>query len=245
MFFWLKPSTITVDCFTFHPVAFRMYPIQRAIKFIPTWWKKMPLHHIAGNDDQDFQIPAPTLKTCPGLFDLYKDGFVVPLWSDMILKNTESETLVDFADHTRNYIERHPRYQFDPAFENYNHIKINVPWCVVEKSGINWLEFACTWNLLPEGAKFHVTPGRLDFKLQHSTNVNCFLTKDDNKLVQLKAGTPLVHWIPLSEKKVKVKTHYISDSEYMEKIKLTITRNSHINSYRKVHAVLGTCPFKH
>lgn len=246
MFFWFRTKQITVDCFTASKTAYNLYPIKPAIKFIPDWWRSMPNKHITKEFNPALagvEVPIPTLKNCPGVIDLYKKGFIVPLWADLVVKNTPDKVLVDFVDNSGLPTE-HPRYQYDPAFQDYNHFKINSPWCVVERTGVEWIELPCTWNLLPLKATFHVLHGVLKFNIQHDTNINIFVAKANNDLVHLKGGVPVAHWVPLSDRNIKLKLHQLGEQEFYDRFKFSRSRTRTIGSYREMVAKFGSCPFR-
>ena len=40
--FFIKPSTLTIDCFTADQLAHDLFPITKATKHFPEWFKDMP-----------------------------------------------------------------------------------------------------------------------------------------------------------------------------------------------------------
>ena len=101
------------------------------------------------------------------------------------------------------------------------------------------------YNQLAELSAYHILPGIMDFKYNHGTNVNMFFPKVDNKIL-FKAGTPLAHIIPMSENKVEIKTHVVTEAE-MEKIEPASYVSTFINKYDINKKILKAkekgCPF--
>jgi hypothetical protein len=244
MFFFFKRSIITVDAFTNNAAAYHLYPITSSIKMIPDWWKSMQYKSLQPSSViQDLDLPTSTLKNCPGIIDLYRLGICLPLWGDLVLNNTDDRIFGAVLNGPPS--DMHPRYQYDPGFKEFNHIKLSSPWNLVERSGIKWLELPTLWNTLPQASDLHVLLGSLSFNLTHSTNVNIFMKKTQPQVLHLKAGTPITQLVPLSEKKVSLKLHQLTDIEFYEKFKLSTSQPSLTNIYRKRVRLMGNrCPFK-
>jgi hypothetical protein len=64
-----------------------------------------------------------------------------------------------------------------------------------------------------EDYNFRVVPGVVDYRLNGFTNVNIMIPIENNEYT-VPAGVPLVHIIPLSDKRLKIKNHLISKQEY-------------------------------
>ena len=89
------------------------------------------------------------------------------------------------------------------------------PWLIKEKTGIQFYVTNPFWNNPDLMDKLFITTGILDFKYQCATHVNSFIKKQ-NANILIQAGTPLVHMIPITEKKVKVKCHTVTAQEHKE-----------------------------
>ena len=82
MFFFFKRKKIVVDCFTDNYSINELFPIQTANNFYPDWWKNLPKTYDAMNK-WGLRVSQSTMKKCPAIIDLYKTGFIMPLWSDL------------------------------------------------------------------------------------------------------------------------------------------------------------------
>lgn len=229
MLFFFKKSKVIVDCFTSNASAFEFAKPNNAIKFIPDWWRNIPKSHIAENNF----FEQPTLKQCDGVINNFKHGLVLPMWCDFA---------VEFSPKGTNYF----RYQFADKFSeasahntvqfnNYikddeiQHLKFHSPWFLSCKENIYWVWIDPKWNTIKVN-DYVVLPGISSFKYQSSTNINIlFYREEKTKKVEIKYGTPLVHMIPLTDKKLVLKHHLVDQNE-IPKLKLTSSPIKFTNS---------------
>jgi hypothetical protein len=210
---FLKKSKIVVDCFTTNSVINDLHPIAPASSFYPEWWKRLE-STVMVNGPSGILRPEGTIKRCDGLLDLYKHGFVIPLWSDLIIETTEDGSYrYQFPTNGNPPITNHLTAQMGPAFEKLMHIKIISPWVAEEKSGVKFSFNQPTWSMLNYFQDIVTVPGVINYRDQISTHINTFVPRKNNRL-EFEAGQPLAHVIPISDKKVEIKTHVISISEF-------------------------------
>jgi len=212
MLFLFKRKLFTIDAFVPDQLTGELFPITHASSILPEWWKKIPSTYDDVNSPSN-KIKTYTIKKCPGFRDLYTKGFVIPLWSDLVIETKfDGDIRYQFASGSpASIIDSHNRLQFGNYFDNLIHAKISSPWFLSEKTGIKFHFSNPVWNLINvfDG---NILPGIIDFKYQHQTNINMFLPKV-NQSYYLEAGTPLVHLHPLTEKKVSIKIHCVSADE--------------------------------
>ena len=252
MIFIFKKKEITIDAFTNLSVAFNSFPIRRASKSFPDWWKKHPArimtnYHDASNDNSEkIDIPTATIKTCDGIFDLYNSGFIIQLWTDLTLKTSETGSWIYSSKNILN-ATGNSESQFGENFNNYIHIKLISPWIIKEKTGVNFLFTPTVWNNTDYWNHMHFLPGVVNYKTQSATHVNLFVNKV-NQTIHMSAGIPLAHVIPLSENKINIKCHLIDDMEYQ---KLNVSRSyfSYFNAHKNFKKLIeqreseSKCPF--
>lgn len=207
---------ITVDAFTCEPGIHEYFPIQLANKFMPDWWKTMP-SFTEQSVIRSIDTKASTLKMCDGLISLYKNGFIIPLWSDLIIKT--------FGDGAYEYlwaspispgnstIDQHHSSNFKGTKFNSIHIKIISPWVIKEKHGVKFIWMQPSWSFIDHQYDAHILPGSVEYKQNTASHINMFFKMQD-KQIELSAGQPVAHIIPISEKKVQVKNHIVSPIEY-------------------------------
>lgn len=236
MFYFIRKK-IVVDCFINYPFILENFPIRKAIKASPTWWKNLPPTYQQLDNFLNIKNIWPTMKTCPGFTDLFTQSWVYPLWADYQVSTTETgnflwKCAVDFCPE----IISHPETQHQNSFDEYIHLKLKSPWLFFEKTGINFAFIGNDWDLLKSAPQLRILPGVLDFKNNHTPNVNFFLPRA-NASYHLLAGLPFVHLIPLTEKRVEFRTHCITDSEMREKQKFT---NLFRTAYPRCHSPKAT-----
>lgn len=254
MLFIFKKKKIVVDCFTSNPGIHMYYPVTKYINHIPEWWKNLPSTYKVSEQSTagftDLTPERPTLKKCPGIIDLFKAGITITLGSDLkIQTKRDGSWAYLYAENSGiepNFmIDSHSRQNYGSTFDNFIHMKIISSWLLYEKSGVNFYSTPAFWNQIEYMNKFHITPGIVNYKYQHTTNVNLFANRT-NSLIELSAGMPLINLIPLSEHDVEIKNHVVSDDEYHQLVKKSTFRSKFVNSYGKQKKILTTekkCPF--
>lgn len=246
MFNRFKP--LVINCYTAEQNVFDFVPIKPAIKFLPKWWKQIP-NTVSLNDSQlNINYPASTLKNCIGFNNLFNAGFILPMWSDCILRIGSNKTLdfsYRFAD-GRSSIGYHPAFMFgeSPIIQNSQHLKFISPWYIVCDEEIKFVYVEPTWAYETQ-KMFQVLPAILDYKYQHSSNVNVVIERAvEDYQITINAGTPLVHIIPLTERKVVIKNHFVSHKE-LECISVKQKPLKFLHNYRffKKTKEQQKCPF--
>lgn len=211
--FLFKRSKIVVDCFTFNPIAYDLFPIQTAINFIPDWWKNAPKEYTV----RDLH-PTSTIKRCPGIVNQYKYGFIIPLWSDLAIATRGNDDWeIQFSD-PRTSIESHNPQQWasyaDP--NKFFHAKLKSPWAIKTKQEVYWSYSKPLWNFAPDD-DLYISSGTLEFKNQNSSHINIFIPKARRDSRVISAGQPMIHAVPMSDKNIEIKTHLIDEQEYNSK----------------------------
>lgn len=231
MFWFSKKPTIVLECFTYEKHVAEEYPIIEAAKTVPEWFSNMKGDYLFNGF-----IPRATVKKCPAIVRNITSGIILPIWSDLALKNNTQtqEYFWAFSDGTN--CEPHDREQWD-AFKSPSesaHLKLLSPWRFKTKQDIKFL-----W----QSPYYHKTNPLLEivqgidcYQHTHSTTINCFIdiTKDYNTLIR--AGSPLVHLIPLSDSHIKIKINVISKEEWL---KLDTPKSTFLGRHKKA----AKCPF--
>jgi hypothetical protein len=237
-------DTIHVDAFCLTAGLEHLFPIAPANEFLPEWWKQLPAT-IKNDVGNGIVTETGTLKKCVGLLDLYRNGFMIPLWSELKIKTNEDGSLYHFASAPVHKQDHDPR-QLNSAFDNSIHFKMASPWLIKEKSGVQFLWHGCEWNYVEALYNISVSPGIVEYKYQHNTHINMFLPRKNIELT-LEAGTPLVHIVPLSEKKVVIHNQFIDQREYDRLFSASKYPLSFTGQYKKRKAIMKSneskCPF--
>ena len=205
--FLFKRKEIILDCFTNNKTALDFAPIQKASNYYPSWFNSMPI------DVDGITHKNSTLKRCEGFINYYRNGLIMPLWSDLGILIQGLDYKWNFADN-KSIAMVHGSNQWD-AFVNpkeYGHLKIVSPWHFKCNKEIDFLFKRPYWNFDPFN-DISIIEGIINFKYQHTTNINLFLKINQFKQLLLKYNEPLLHILPLTEYEIKVKNHLIDDKE--------------------------------
>lgn len=206
---------IVLDCFVNEEWVINYNPIQKSSNFIPQWYKDQNNFYQSGLVEQE------TMKQCPAILSLLHTGFVMPLWSDFVCAvDTENERINwEFADKL-DVMEQtaipHNSMQWKEyaSPDKYFQLKLVSPWLFQTKEDIKFHWSSSYFNnelFLP----YTIMSGIIDFKYQHGTHVNMMIDVNRAKEgFRINATKPLVHLIPLTDKKVEVKNHIVSTEEY-------------------------------
>ena len=238
---FFKRKEIVVDCFTNINTVHEFFPIQESSKFLPDWWKNTPKYRLTNNAYNLFD--QKTIKSCNGLIDTYKEGFMIPLWSDLLINVKDKIVNCVFADQ-KSSIESHPLEQWktyaDP--NQVGHVKIINPWKIKTKSNIKFFFTKPYWNykMLED---FSILSGTVSYKYQHSSHINMFINLEKDKNVIVGANSPIVHIMPLTENKVIFKNHLIDDKEFNSFSNKFTFGNSYNFTKRLLDKKEKKCPF--
>jgi hypothetical protein len=215
MMFWIKKKKIVVDCFTPFRSVHELYKIRKASVYYPEEFKKMDSYFMQAEPSTNVKQKFATIKTCNGIVDLYKHGFIIPSWTDYTFQPVAaSKGESNLGVVTTPYkFDSHPKEQFLGLYDNYMHAKLTGAWKFKEKTGVKFLWQGANWNIHKHVNNFFVASATIWFDTQNQTNVNIFINKDSPDFT-ISAGTPLVHLIPISDSEVEIKNHLIDESEF-------------------------------
>jgi hypothetical protein len=166
-------------------------------KYIPEWYKKMPLmtepSEITGRR---------TIKSCPAIADLFSSGYVLPAWSDIAIKYTnglpqakigqgreimnyhDNDQFLDYIEH--DYLGKTGKFVF----------KLLNPWQIITSKGWSVLQLPLLYDF---NKNFSVLNGIIDTDIWHQANLQ--LMYYGNEEVVIPKGTPLVQYIPIKREK--------------------------------------------
>lgn len=233
---------LVIDCYTFDKTIFELYKPQHASKFFPEEWKAMPKVYqtkaYAYNPLSNMQIDSATIKTCPGFTDLFSSGFIIPSWSDMNIEALGNDVLCH-SPSNMGLAETHPRTQvWDSLYEGYQQVKLLSPWLFKVKDDTKFTWMPCKWHRSDLAENFNVMTGVVEYRYQHTTNIQAFIKGN----VFIGAGDPLVHIIPMSDRKIKFNYHLVEGGEFQS---ILGTKNlKYVGNYKsRKEAIKPSCPF--
>jgi hypothetical protein len=191
----------TIQFYNTVPGVSDMFPIVEAKNYKPDWIKKTK------EDLVKNKTVGKNLMFCPGIFDLYKTGYIVTMWYDVVIKTEKDKpgfswqvansslghlTNIKFIDTHADNISKHiPRRK--GTIESI--VKINTTWNIIVPDN---LKFLCIPICYPDHHNYESYTGILDPSMSSEINIQLMWNVDDGEIL-IKAGTPLMHLIPLSD----------------------------------------------
>ena len=208
MIFKFLQKKIVLDCFTSRSYAIEYAPINYAIKNIPDWWKSLPSSYRDGHQ------PKLTMKSCVGMVDYYVRSVAILLWCDLsIIVNADKSYSWNFSDNTTK-AQIHPMdTQATNFLSNYGHMKILSPWLFRSEKNVDWVWSHPSYNYSNSNNVVSL-PGISNFYHQHSTNINMMIHLNQEKSFLIPYGEPLALLTPMSDRKVEIVRHLVSEQEY-------------------------------
>jgi hypothetical protein len=157
---------------------------------------------------------AVTLRSCPAFADLHKNSIGIPLWTDMTISYKGNRvTRINAPYMYPDMIQPHHEDQWGAGFANSFNVKLLSPWYVTANRDTPFLMHDAVWHK-ENLDEYQVLSGIINFKYQHSSHINMmFPISEEEKTVELKAGTILAYLTPLSETKIKIKTQWETEEK--------------------------------
>lgn len=222
----------TIEFYSKVPGLPDLYPILPAKDSMPKWTRAARESYI--NKKKSSLERINHVYQCPGIFDLYNYGFIIPMWHDVIITTYNNPDQFSWTIPTTDLTE------FDretSIIENQANgigsiipikpwslqslLKINTPWNVIAPKGVKFLVIPIAY---PDSFEFESAIGILDPGISNQINIQAYynVPKGD---VLIKAGTPLAQIIPLSPEKFKITCRDINNID-----KLWIAKSKYFNS---------------
>jgi hypothetical protein len=217
------------------------FPIVHASKMMPTWmtnaFKDFKDSNKELKENKWPSVRRSHIAKCPGIVKLMTTGYIVPLWHDAVIEvdstrgrgfewTVPSEALTKDIFTSKALIENQPDHILKHLPRTWNQsnnfMKINTPWSVVAPQGVKLLFNPISY---PDNALFDASIGFLDTDESTEVNIQGWWNVPHGSQL-FPAGYPLVHIIPITERKLElvVRDANQKDNEWLEK-------KNYINSY--------------
>lgn len=213
--FFFKKKELVLDCFTYDGPTYENSKIVPAVKIIPSWFKSTPAKYKYESRYVDYN-EAPTVKSCYGILEYFKQSFVIPMWSDITIKITEEDLFWEFFKGLDEVIIHENILTNNVFSDTFFHIKFLPPWHIRCNQDLNVLFVEPFWNSCVNENVFnllHIQPGMVNFKITSTPNVNVFIKKTNDRF-KIEHGSPLVQMFPMTDKTVKLKNHLVTYEEF-------------------------------
>lgn len=228
--------------------VYETFPVTPAIEKIPNWMSLAKQDYLQNKMQQ-------TVYKCPGIVDVMQTGFIVSAWHDIevwqeangrLQAKAPTPDLEDMLGFPTTQIQGGDMIAKHLPKRTWSHrdlLKINTPWHVVAPRGIKLLMVPVPYA---DDNSFESTIGILDPAISNEINIQGYI----NSLGVIKAGTPLVQIIPLTEKKyqlvVREITEYdrnwVNKKKFLNNFSFMFSRNKTKDAY--LNHYTSKCPFK-
>lgn len=240
MFFFCKPKPLTIHFFTHRDDIFLHAKPKKAVEVIPKWFKDLPNTEFSDDLTKPL-IKLPNLKSCPGFSGLYQKGFMLPLWSDLNVEVNGDRWRYQFADLVSEANDHLPNDMVGlKTLDDYIHLKLMNPWVMTSDCDVDVIYTAPFWNNFGFN-NIVVVPGAYSpFILNGHANINLFFKKQINRVVyEIPFGQPLVHVVPVTERKLKIKYELVTEAELK---KLTSQTGLYLFFKHRYNKIRKLCP---
>ena len=177
-------------------------PITPASECLPDWWKNLKRK----NNNAYNNKPTSTAKTCPGIFDFTRAGYILSMWADVHFlwncgKGDEWQIKTSsilqhlhepFTSHSHKQVEGAPFLEDSCRLM----IKLNSPWYIQVPTGVSLFLTQPFYHINND---FTVCPGIIDPEINRISNkeLNVFLKFNvSDKPIKILRGQPLMQIIP-------------------------------------------------
>ena len=230
-FFKEKPIEIIAFCNPAYSAVAEYSPIKPANKIYPQWWKDLS----SSKFNWDTLDAENTVKSCPGLSNIFQSGFILPMWSDLALTYSNDGWKYSFSDKGSS-LQIHPNESMRGFYEEHTIFKLVSPWII--QSPVNLLQvepfyhhsYTDDW---PFTTPYGITPP-VSSKNMHLTNIFLLAKREEEvKKIMIKNNTPLLHIIPLTDKKINFKIEVPDMPKYNKLLALPGYTNHFFNRGKK------------
>lgn len=194
-----------------------LYPIKPASEFKFSWIKSVMTQYKRAKE----LAPYPNhIGRCPGIFDLLKIGYIVPIPFDLLMIiRPDAETLFRWEVGNESLLSVLGNEVVQPHLPIGDHrppgfldqvIKINSPWRIIAPKGVQLLVNPIPY---PDIHFFRGVSGLWDVSNSPQLNIQMWFTDQPGEYL-IKAGTPMMHIIPLTDKKLDLVIRDANDNDY-------------------------------
>ena len=151
----------------------KVMPPQPAREYIPRWYKDIKTTRVSET--------IPNIKACPSFPLWFQNGYVVPTWTDIVLRYNETTGAHHWATPHEGYkMSFHPNSQLVPYLPD--HIKNDIafilktecPWRIMTPEGYSIMQLNMYYEYSP---LFEALPGIIPSDIWHQINQQLIIKK--------------------------------------------------------------------
>lgn len=192
-------------------------------KFLPSWWTGLPYRKAQTTlNDETF----PNVKACPSFPDYFSQGFILPMWTDTILKYDAKTKIFQWKTSSDHFTwEHHNEDQFlsDVSYTYLSNpvhfiFKAVCPWRLKTPKGYSVYQLPLLYHF---NDNISVMPGVIDTDIYHELNQQVMILKESTE-IYIKRGTPLAQYIPFKREKalLEIRDSTLEDSKLFKNQKM-------------------------
>ena len=233
MFSFCKKRSSKIIFYPTIPGVEKETPIVPASHLPPEWWVNLNYNYNINLDENGVAYGTCTVKKCPGIIDIIKTGYIIPLWTNLTIKHkddtvqfkTDNDDLFKFYDiHTNDQL-----IDYLPKFAKTDKLKViqaETPWTAkVDKD----IDFLVTHPFFHFNEYLEHIPGKYPPFTKPDLNLFMYLKKEGE--FTIKKGTPMVTIVPIRREKFKMSIKHISEEIYSHaKSSMWVVSQSSFNS---------------
>lgn len=180
-----------------------LYPIKYA-KDVKSEWIIKAIEDLQNLKNTDIKYKH--ITKCPGIFDLFKTGYIVSMWYDVYIKTEKEKPGFSWRIADGDLIKNSQMNIIDTHGDKItNHIpvrkgqlkdivKINTPYQIIAPKNLKFIFLPIAY---PDHFDYESTIGILDPSISNELNIQLKWNILEGEIL-IKAGTPLMQIIPLS-----------------------------------------------
>lgn len=214
---WYRKTPIVIHAYTTEANIFERARPLPPTNFMPTWFKKTPSKLNDAKEQGLTLAGTPTIRTCSGLHDLWRRGFIIPMWCDFIIKlGKKGDTDYDWEfSYEPMMATIHPAYQRGEYLpeQEYSHLKLLNPWFFHTEESVDFLWLEATW-MQDNPTEYIVPPAVINYRNQSAAHMNLIFPRQEEETeIHIKLGQPLAQLVPLTDRPIKIEYHLATHDE--------------------------------
>ena len=235
-----------IDFFSKIPGVAETFPIIPTSKFKPKWVEACKNDFIRNKGSKQ---PS-HLQLCPGIFEVYKYGYVVPMWHDVTIKTFRDREDFEAGTPSKHLNEMyngevvgtHPyeitKWLPKRPYSKHAFVKLNTPWHVIAPPGVKFLVIPIPYA---DNYDYESAIGILDPSVSTEVNIQAYWNVNEGER-KIFAGTPMMQLVPISEKSFDLD---VRDATEHDKIWLDKRTYIYIFGYKVDKAKMKEAYLKH
>jgi hypothetical protein len=176
-----------------------------------------------------------TIKHCDGILDLWSTAMILPAPFDLAINIKDNKVTFETAQPNTLSVVVHQEAIYGDMFPNYVNMKFISPYRMFSNKHVNCLLVPAFYHLEDNLREDLIIPmGVVNFAIGQELNINFFVKKQFlQKVIHIKAGTPMYYIIPMTDDEFDVKSELISKEEWDTKSSFAFSFKSLYKKYKQ------------